>query len=140
MPAPPRSPVLRVAAAALLALAAAAAVSCLAASSGECRGALGQGRAGRGFAALALMLLPTLAPLGWAGAGAAEGPGATAGTSVGSLPLGTERGLFEKFVVDEGRQGGGARSFSIADDKFVLDGSPVRLIVGELHYFRIPNF
>ena len=44
--------------------------------------------------------------------------------------------------LEVGAGGDGARvgrSFSIADNQFVLDGTPVRLIAGELHYFRIPR-
>ena len=30
-------------------------------------------------------------------------------------------------------------SFTIADDQFLLNGVPIRILAGEIHYFRIPR-
>jgi hypothetical protein len=35
------------------------------------------------------------------------------------------------------RGAGRSRNFTVADDRFVLDGSPIQLVAGSIHYFRI---
>ena len=38
------------------------------------------------------------------------------------------------------REGGApAKSFTVEGDQFVLDGTPFRILSGEIHYFRIPR-